>query len=142
VYIVFVGSLPQHPYSLAFHHSEIIKAVVPPSFARESLLQSYRNFNGFSAELTEKESDKLRRLDGVESVLPNRKAYLQTTHSWDYMGFSEYIERNLLVESDTISGVIDSGIWPESESFNDDGLGPIPAKWKGVCQGGINFKCN
>lgn len=75
-------------------------------------------------------------------MLRNRKAYLHTTHSWDYMGFSEYIERNLLVESDTIIGVIDNEMWLESESFNDECLVPIPATWKGVCEGGINFKCN
>ncbi|CAA0834703.1 subtilase 4.13 [Striga hermonthica] len=58
------------------------------------------------------------------------------------MGFPENIGRNPTVESDTIVGVIDSGIWPESESFNDNGFGPPPYKWKGACNGGINFTCN
>ncbi|PQQ14266.1 subtilisin-like protease SBT4.3 [Prunus yedoensis var. nudiflora] len=34
-----------------------------------------------------------------------------------------------------------SGIWPESDSFNDKDFGPPPTKWKGVCQG-PNFTCN
>ncbi|GKA67811.1 histidine phosphatase superfamily protein [Tanacetum coccineum] len=40
VYIVFIGSMPQHPYSLAFHNSEIIKDIDPPrssSLAMEEL---------------------------------------------------------------------------------------------------------
>ncbi|KAK4479771.1 hypothetical protein RD792_015306 [Penstemon davidsonii] len=58
------------------------------------------------------------------------------------MGFPENVHRNPTVESDTIIGVIDSGIWPESESFNDKGFSPPPKKWKGVCKGGLNFTCN
>lgn len=27
-----------------------------------------------------------------------------------------------------------TGIWPESESFSDEGFGPPPEKWKGMCQ--------
>ncbi|KAL6568663.1 hypothetical protein OROHE_004347 [Orobanche hederae] len=38
--------------------------------------------------------------------------------------------------------VIDSGVWPESPSFDDKGFGPPPKKWKGVCEGGENFTCN
>ncbi|XP_050379097.1 subtilisin-like protease SBT3.8 isoform X3 [Argentina anserina] len=45
----------------------------------------------------------------------------------------------------TIIGVIDSGVWPESESFNDEGMDPIPSQWKGICQQGEFFNsthCN
>ncbi|KAK9168275.1 hypothetical protein Syun_000415 [Stephania yunnanensis] len=62
--------------------------------------------------------------------------------SWDFIGFGEKVERNPKVESDVIVGLIDSGIWPESESFSDEGFGPPPKKWKGVCNGGANFTCN
>ncbi|KAE8718059.1 Cucumisin [Hibiscus syriacus] len=38
--------------------------------------------------------------------------------------------------------MLDTGIWPESRSFNDTGFGPIPKKWKGTCQSSANFTCN
>lgn len=78
----------------------------------------------------------------VVSVFPSRTYQLQTTRSWDFMGFDEKINRNATVESDIIVGVIDSGIWPESESFTDVGFGPAPKRWKGACKGGKNFTCN
>ncbi|KAH9615667.1 hypothetical protein KSS87_018851 [Heliosperma pusillum] len=78
---------------------------------------------------------------GVVSVFPSRKGTLHTTRSWDFMGFTSDVERSS-VESDIIIGVIDTGIWPESESFNDQGFGPPPAKWKGYCDTSNNFTCN
>ncbi|GLJ13774.1 hypothetical protein SUGI_0219920, partial [Cryptomeria japonica] len=39
-------------------------------------------------------------------------------------------------EEDLVIGIIDSGIWPESESFKDNTLPPPPSSWKGVCQEG------
>ena len=80
-------------------------------------------------------------MSGVVSVFPNEKRNLHTTRSWDFMGFSERVER-AASESHVIIGVLDTGIWPESESFNDKGLGPTPSKWKGICQTANNFTCN
>ena len=31
------------------------------------------------------------------------------------------------------------GIWPESKVFNDQGLGPIPKRWRGKCVSGEKF---
>lgn len=81
-------------------------------------------------------------MEGVLSVFPNRKRKLHTTRSWDFMGFSQQVQRAQTVESDTIIGVFDTGIWPESDGFNDTGFGPPPAKWKGTCQASANFTCN
>ncbi|WZZ34075.1 hypothetical protein YC2023_017476 [Brassica napus] len=72
-------------------------------------------------------------MEGVVSVFRSKKLQLQTTASWDFMGLKEgnKTKRNPAVESDTIIGVLDIGIWPESESFSDKGFGPPPKKWKG-----------
>ncbi|RRT73255.1 hypothetical protein B296_00013150, partial [Ensete ventricosum] len=37
-----------------------------------------------------------------------------------------------------------SSAWPESESFKDEGMGPIPPKWKGICQNDTDkgVRCN
>ncbi|KAL1193134.1 Subtilisin-like protease SBT4.9 [Cardamine amara subsp. amara] len=146
VYVVYMGSLPsQLEYTPTSHHMSILQEVTGESSMEGRLVRSYkRSFNGFVARLTESERGRVAEMEGVVSVFPNKNYKLQTTASWDFMGLKEgkNTKRNLAIESDTIVGVIDSGIWPESESFSDKGFGPPPKKWKGVCSGGKNFTCN
>ncbi|BAT96245.1 hypothetical protein VIGAN_08315300 [Vigna angularis var. angularis] len=82
--------------------------------------------------------DNFLGLDDVVSVFPNKRNEVQTTRSWDFVGLSQSAKRTSK-ESDIIVGVIDTGIWPESRSFDDQGFGPPPSKWKGTCH---NFICN
>ncbi|KAL0362542.1 UNVERIFIED_CONTAM: Subtilisin-like protease SBT5.3 [Sesamum calycinum] len=37
-----------------------------------------------------------------------------------------------------------SSVWPESKSFSDEELGPVPSKWRGICQNDVDasFHCN
>ncbi|RVX13622.1 Cucumisin [Vitis vinifera] len=112
------------------------------NIASDSLLYSYkRSFNGFVVKLTEEEMKELEGMDGVVSIFPNEKKKLHTTRSWDFIGFPQQVNRTS-VESDVIIAVLDTGIWPESDSFKDKGFGPPPSKWKGICQGLSNFTCN
>ncbi|XP_051145151.1 subtilisin-like protease SBT4.14 isoform X2 [Andrographis paniculata] len=81
--------------------------------------------------------------DEVLLVFPNQYRKLHTTKSWEFIGLRPQSKRNLKVESDIIVGLLDTGITPQSESFNDKGLGPPPAKWKGTCGRYANFSgCN
>ncbi|XP_021295443.1 cucumisin-like isoform X1 [Herrania umbratica] len=142
-YIVYMGDRPSGGTSTSLLHSSMLQDVCSSDVIDKSVLYSYkRSFNGFAVELTEEEARKMAGMNGVVSVFPNEKKNLHTTRSWDFMGFSQQVERAAL-ESDVIIGVLDTGIWPESESFNDQGLGPPPKKWKGSCQtAGGNFTCN
>ncbi|XP_044477304.1 cucumisin-like [Mangifera indica] len=79
-------------------------------------------------------------MEGVLSVIPNHILKLHTTRSWDFMGFS-HSDVAPAQEGHVVVGLLDTGIWPESESFSDSGLSAPPAKWKGTCQG-VNFTCN
>ncbi|XP_024025761.1 cucumisin [Morus notabilis] len=145
-YIVFMGDKPKgyDEWAVSSLHVNIIREVVisdePPT---GHILRSYnRTFNGFVARLTEKEAERIAEKDGVISVFPNRINQLQTTNSWDFIGFPTNVPRSRL-ESDIIIGVLDTGIWPESASFDDTGFGPVPSKWRGTCRVTPDFRgCN
>lgn len=134
-YIVYLGSLPNNEvFSPLSHHIGILESVVESSSATNFLIRSYkRSFNGFAAKLTDQERKRLANTKGVVSVFPSTTYKLQTTRSWNFIGPNEKIKRKFSVESDVVIGVIDSGIWPETESFKNEGFGPAPKKWKGVC---------
>ncbi|XP_048324616.2 subtilisin-like protease SBT4.13 [Ziziphus jujuba] len=143
-YIVYMGSLPEDGlYSPTANHISLLQGVLQGSNIEKSLVRSYkRSFNGFAAKLTDTEKQKIAEMKGVISVFPNRNYQLHTTRSWDFIGLNEITKRNLTIESDIIMGVLDTGVWPESHSFSDEGFGPPPKKWKGACKGGSDFKCN
>ncbi|KAJ4833427.1 hypothetical protein Tsubulata_034354 [Turnera subulata] len=135
-YIVYMGSLPEGDYRPSSHHLSLLQEVTQQSALENLLIRSYkRSFNGFSAKLTKKEAERLASREGVVSVFPSTKLKLLTTRSWDFMGFSESLSKSPPrgAASDIVVGVIDTGIWPESESFSDEGLAAPPAKWKGAC---------
>ncbi|XP_045795885.1 subtilisin-like protease SBT4.3 [Trifolium pratense] len=144
LHIVYMGSLPKEPsYSPTSHHISLLQQVIDDSDIQNCLVRSYkRSFNGFAAMLNDQQRIKLSGMRGVISVFPSQEYHLKTTRSWDFLGLPQSIKRTKTIESDLVIGVIDGGIWPESESFNDIGLGAIPKKWKGDCAGGRNFSCN
>ncbi|CAI0443445.1 unnamed protein product [Linum tenue] len=126
----------------ALHLSLLQQITGSASVSSDSLVYSYkRSFNGFAARLTDAEKDKLSGYEGIVSVFPNRIRKLHTTRSWDFLGFPQNVKR-ATVESDIIIGMLDTGVWPESQSFDDSGYGPPPQKWEGVCQSSSNFTCN
>ena len=107
-----------------------------PTFSK--IIYTYTNvMNGFSANLSPKEHEALKTSPGYISSTPDLPLKLDTTHSPQFLGLnpnkgawpaSDY-------GKDVIVGVIDTGVWPESESFKDNGMPQIPSKWKGkLCE--------
>uniref|UniRef100_A0A5B7AN33 Subtilisin-like protease SBT4.15 n=1 Tax=Davidia involucrata TaxID=16924 RepID=A0A5B7AN33_DAVIN len=149
-YIVYMGDLPADHNAESItavneHNNLLAEAIGDGRIARESKIHSYgRSINGFVARLLPQEASRLLEKDGVVSVFPNTVRKLHTTRSWDFLGMPETMkQRNPKVESNLIMGVLDTGIWPDSPSFNDEGYGPPPPKWKGKCAKGLNFTgCN
>ncbi|TVU41279.1 hypothetical protein EJB05_14782, partial [Eragrostis curvula] len=108
--------------------------------ASDRIVHSYkRSLNGFAARLSEQEAQKLSGMEGVVSVFRSKTRKVLTTRSWDFLGFPQTPQEALPLEGDVIVGMLDTGVWPDSPSFSDDGMGPPPSRWKGAC---INFRCN
>ncbi|MED6200976.1 hypothetical protein PIB30_090466 [Stylosanthes scabra] len=138
-------SLPNGDYSPNFHHLSMLQQTTHDNNnVNLHMVRSYhRSFNGFAAMITDQQRKMLEK-NGRRDFCVSK----QNTPNYKLQGLGilwgsqESIHRNITRESDLIIGVIDTGIWPASESFNDRGFGPIPKKWKGACKGGKNFTCN
>ncbi|KAI5417289.1 hypothetical protein KIW84_042048 [Lathyrus oleraceus] len=121
--------------------------------AKEAIFYSYNRYiNGFAAILDEDEAANVAKHPNVVSIFLNKRNELHTTQSWEFLGLErggEYPTDSLWKKTlgeDIIIGNLDSGVWPESKSFSDEGYGPIPKKWKGICQvtngNSEKFYCN
>jgi subtilisin family serine protease len=89
---------------------------------------------GFSALLTPAEAERLRLQKGVVSVVRDELRQLHTDRSPDFLGLTNTggaYESNLTGEG-VVVGIIDTGIWPEHPSFEDDGTLPEPDIAEGV----------
>ncbi|KAK1366899.1 Subtilisin protease [Heracleum sosnowskyi] len=92
--------------------------------------------HGFSTRLTPEEAHSLEQQPGILLVQEEMRYELHTTRTPEFLGLDKggaaYPELNAV--SEVIVGVLDTGVWPESQSFDDSGLGPVPSSWKGECE--------
>ncbi|CAA0826510.1 Subtilisin-like protease SBT1.7 [Striga hermonthica] len=106
-------------------------------------------FQGFSASLTPREAELMKAQPGVSSVIPEKIYRPLTTWTPFFLGLENKTAQSRLPKpekvGEVIIGVLDTGVWPDSPSFRDDGLGPIPTDWRGACDVTADFNkssCN
>ncbi|RZC82259.1 hypothetical protein C5167_045045 [Papaver somniferum] len=160
-YVVYLGAHSHGPEVTSSdldevtnsHHQLLSTVLGSPEKARKSIFYSYKRYiNGFAAVFDTEVAEELSKHPDVVSVFENQRNKLQTTRSWSFLGLesdSGEQHRGSAWEkarygADTIIGNIDSGVWPESQSFNDAEMGPIPPRWKGFCQNKTKYgvSCN
>ncbi|XP_019197855.1 PREDICTED: subtilisin-like protease SBT1.5 [Ipomoea nil] len=128
------------PYPFVSHenwYSSLISISSAPIHVYNNL------FHGFSARLTLENAKYVENSDGVLGVFQDSVLQLHTTRSPSFLGL-HHLESLFVnsTSSDVVIGLIDTGIWPESESFSDEGFGDIPSRWKGECEEGVGFNAS
>ncbi|XVE94924.1 hypothetical protein REPUB_Repub02eG0051800 [Reevesia pubescens] len=128
-------------------HRATLRSLSKPADDKELLLYSYNHvMNGFSARLTPSQVSEIKKSPAHIAIHEEKFGKLFTTHSPEFLGLrhSSGLWNASSYGEGVIVGMIDSGVWPESESFNEKGMPPIPTRWKGKCQNrtGSPFPCN
>ncbi|KAE9605093.1 hypothetical protein Lal_00036796 [Lupinus albus] len=160
-YVVYFGSHSHDPQLSSIDFNQVIEShyeflgsfLGSSNAAKESIFYSYtRHINGFAATFEEGVAAEIAKHPKVISVFLNNGKKLHTTRSWEFMGIehdygvmpSTSIWKKARYGEGVIIGNLDTGVWPESKSFSEEGLGPIPSKWKGICDNGADsgFHCN
>ncbi|KAJ4799205.1 Subtilisin-like protease [Rhynchospora pubera] len=161
-YIVYLGEPPRvkagddlelQSTTVATSHYKLLGSILGTlEAAQDAIFYSYtQNINGFAAKIDKETADKISMIPGVISVFPSRGYQIHTTRSWQFLGLENYghFGSNSLwtkagYGKDTIIGNLDTGVWPESDSFSDYGMSDVPIGWKGICQNDVNttFPCN
>ncbi|KAI4318611.1 hypothetical protein MLD38_032290 [Melastoma candidum] len=142
------------PSPFSSHHEWHVSTLssLPPPNETTSLASAHvYSYNhvlcGFSAVLSRNQVEALKKHPGHVATYPNSFARPHTTYTTRFLGLSE--GKGLWPRTNfgdgMIIGVVDSGVWPESPSFNDEGMSPVPSRWKGSCETGVEFNssnCN
>ncbi|XP_078432548.1 subtilisin-like protease SBT5.3 isoform X2 [Wolffia australiana] len=152
-YVVYMGSHPQrqgegssiHADDVTASHHDFLGSFLGREKAQDSIFYSYTRFiNGFAAILHHEDAKEIEKSPEVLAVFPNTARQIQTTRSWEFIGLetggvipAESLWTKARFGEDVIIGNFDTGVWPESPSFSDEGLGPVPSRWKGTCERGL-----
>ncbi|XP_074328116.1 subtilisin-like protease SBT3 [Apium graveolens] len=138
------------PAPFSTHHTWYMSALSSLEFdgVSPTHLYTYNHvMDGFSAVLSKKHVEQLQGMPGHLATYNETFGHRHTTHTPNYLGLKKHV--GLWPASgfgdDMIIGIIDTGIWPESESFSDHGMPPVPSRWRGACETGVDFNssnCN
>ncbi|KAF8664528.1 hypothetical protein HU200_054708 [Digitaria exilis] len=148
-YIVHVHHLakPSHFATLGHWYTSMVATHSPLPVADHStrILYTYDTvMHGFAVQLTGNEARRMSDAEGVSGVHEDRKLHYKTTRSPGFLGldpaFGAWQDTDF--GDGVIIGIVDSGIWPESQSFNDSGLGPVRPSWRGKCVGTADFNAS
>ncbi|KAF9687553.1 hypothetical protein SADUNF_Sadunf02G0105400 [Salix dunnii] len=129
-------------------HKSTVRATATTSTASSKLLYSYTHvINGFSASLTPSELEVLKNSPGYISSIKDLPVKHDTTRSSKFLGLTPQSPAWKVSNhgEGVIIGLVDTGVWPESQSYKDHGMSEIPKRWKGECESGTQFnssKCN
>ncbi len=83
-------------------------------------------FNGFAAELTDAQAEKLASMKGVLSVVKDELRSVDTSSTPAFLGLTDHhglwdeLGGGREAGEGVIVGIVDSGIWPENASFEGD----------------------
>lgn len=109
----------------------------------DSILYTYTtSYNGFAVSLDTQQAQTLRGSDNVLGVYEDTVYSLHTTRTPEFLGLlqiqthSQYLHQP---SYDVVIGVLDTGVWPESQSFFDSQMPPIPSRWRGKCESAPDF---
>lgn len=101
--------------------------------------------NAVAAQLSARQATRLAKTAGVVSLEKDQLRTPDTTDSPAFLGLSQpgglwsQLGGNTRAGAGTVVGIVDSGIWPESAAFAGGTGIPVPARWSGSCQAGVNF---
>ncbi|KAF9609575.1 hypothetical protein IFM89_017214 [Coptis chinensis] len=128
---------------LDWHLSFLEQNIASEEDPLSRFLYSYSaSMEGFAARLSEDELKALQSMQDVIAIRPDRLLQIHTTYSYKFLGLSSAPESawsQSRYGQGTIIGVLDTGVWPESPSFNDKHMPALPKRWKGICQEGERF---
>nr|CAB3474016.1 unnamed protein product [Digitaria exilis] len=130
-YIVHADHLAK-PSPLSTHEDWYTSMVATHSPRPAVLLYTY---DTVMRQITRDKARRMSEAPGVTGVHEDRVLQLLTTRSPGFLGLDPGFGAWKVTDlgDGVIIGFVDTGIWPESRSFNDRGLGPVRPSWKGKC---------
>jgi len=149
-YIVHANHLAKPPHFTSlehWYHSMVAAHSSPRSVANNfsRILYTYDTvMHGFAVQLTGDEARRMSGAEGVAGVYEDRLLHHMTTRTPGFLGLDPGFGawRDTDSGDGVIIGFVDSGIWPESPSFSDRGLGPVRSSWRGECVDAGDFNAS
>lgn len=152
VYIVQMrGTSKPTPFNThADWYTSSLATIVPD--AMDNLLYAYDTaYQGYAISLEPEQAEALGKLENVLGIYEDVPLKLLTTRTPHFLKVedefglwraSSNISQGMLGDHgfhDVIIGILDTGITPESKSFDDTGFPEVPERWKGRCEMGPDF---
>lgn len=100
--------------------------------------------NVFSAVLSHSQLEQLQSLPSHIAAYPESFAQLHTTHTHKFLGLKKQagLWPAAGFGNDITIRILDTGIWPESESLNNEGIPPVPERRHGTREVGVEFNAS